>query len=196
VPGPGFPTIQLFNAGAVEALGSGAVDGPAAAALAAHAPGVAAGSSGSSGGEVVSFFSKAHGAGCAHHAGLAADEAALLRDASSWPRIGGGISNSAVSEPAAAAATQAAIEADAAAPRVVGLAASSSPACVPSLNFSHPSKPGRMALPSVPELVRDCPGWGLRTAQHSQWSRCLPSGTATHNQPAFRSDLQPEVCHR
>jgi len=147
----------------VEALGSGAVDGAATAALTAHAPGAVvgkgSGSSGGGGGEVVSFFSKGHGAGCSHHAGLAADEAAVLRDAGSWPRIGGGssstISSSARSEPAgaAAAATHDAVEADAAAPRVVGLAASGSPACVPSLNFSHPSKPGRMALPSVPELV-------------------------------------------
>ena len=37
--------------------------------------------------------------------------------------------------------------------RLIGLAKGGSPACVPSLDFSHPTAPGRMALPSVRELV-------------------------------------------
>ena len=83
MPGPSFPTIQLFNAG-----------GEAA---------------------------KTTGAGC--------------------KSFGGHWVPPAVSVPETPAI------------RHIGLASAGSPPCVPALDFTHPTKRERMALPSVPELV-------------------------------------------
>lgn len=98
MPGPAFPTIQLFNAGRKD-------------------PGT---------GKLLSNYTKACGPTCTH---LSSSKTAFT---------GGG-----------------AAQAGDARRRVVGNAESGSPPCVPSLDFSHPdpSKAGRMAMPTVTELV-------------------------------------------
>lgn len=107
LPGPAFPTIQLFNGG----------------------------SGGSAKG-----FTKMHGPGCSHLHAPAGAEA---------PSTAAGVASSSGSgaEPAPTAAASGRPY------RHVGNAKSGSPPCVPALDFSHPTSPGRMALPSVTELV-------------------------------------------
>ena len=116
MPGPAFPTVQLFNAGGRGGgkLGGPDCDGAVVAATVAAASGTAA------------------------HA------------------------------PTPAPHTRRVV---ACVPPGVG-----SPPCVPSLDFSHPSQPGRMALPSVPELL----DWVARncSAPFDPATRVLPRGVA------------------
>jgi hypothetical protein len=108
MPGPAFPTVQLFNGGGGRAPPLG--------------------------------YSKMHGPGCSHLAhGEGATGAAAAADAAG---VAARIARAAA--PAAGAGR---------APRVVGNAPAGTPPCVPALDFAHPTNAGRMALPSVRELV-------------------------------------------
>ncbi len=99
MPGPAFPTIQLFNAAAA------AAGAPASAATAAAPP---------------QAFCKLSGAAC----------------------VGGG--------PAAPALPQALAAVAAAGARTT---LAGTPPCVPAVDFTHPSAPGKMAVPTVVELL-------------------------------------------
>ena len=122
MPGPAFPTIQLFNGGGGVALAGGAAaGGSTAGSAAAGGPLV---------GEVLTLaaahnFSRLLGPRCA---APAADAAA-----------------------AASARVPAALAAVAAAGARTTL--TGTPPCVPAVDFAHPSAPGKMAMPSVTELL-------------------------------------------
>ena len=119
MPGPAFPSIQLFNAGS----------GPLAMAA-----------------------SKMAGPGCGTHGATPSANAPTQSndaDVDAVPYV--------VAAAAAASTSAEPISSGApvAAPRhrIVGLARRGTPPCVPSLDFAHPTSPGRMALPTVPELL-------------------------------------------
>ena len=106
MPGPAFPTIQLFNAS-----GAGKLAGPDCAAA---APATTLAVSGVS-----------VGAKSASAAATVPATPSVLADVK-FPSL-----------------------------RAVGCVAPGvgTPTCVPSLDFAHPTSPGRMALPTVPELM-------------------------------------------
>jgi hypothetical protein len=129
MPGPAFPTVQLFNAGA------GGGDGQKRKRA------------------VVNLDNKTGGPLCQH-----------------LPH------GAAASQPPPPAASSSAADGKL---RAIGKARSGSPPCVPSLDFSHPTKPERMALPTVPELVRRL----LRKSRRSCGALSLTSLAAASRAP-------------
>lgn len=156
LPGPAFPTIQLFNAGALEAAEALDAANGSSSISASASPAPSAGSAASTASaaparRAVSLFTAAHGAGCPHH-GPGAASASTIEGLKQ--RVAG--YGKASAEKAGVTGARGETGGGAAASKEahpVGLASAGSPSCVPSLNFEHPTKPGRMAVPTVPELV-------------------------------------------
>jgi hypothetical protein len=136
MPGPAFPTIQLFNrnVGGKQQVFNKAFGAECAHLKSAGAASATAASSDASVATAAAAFESGHAGMPAHsHTGKHASGSA-----------------SAAQSVAVPPAVQRAV---ATGPQVARTTLTNGPLCVPGVDFSHPTVPGKMALPSVGELV-------------------------------------------